>query len=86
VRVLRFRKKKVLLLWGNVMPGLYAGGDGATEYAVNADAQISRQGRGPFIGSAGNFGNYTAYGGGAMAGIHIEFFAAISIAEYLGKV
>jgi hypothetical protein len=69
---------------GNVMPGLYAGGDCATEYTVNTGAQASGQARGP-MGGTGLFGDYTAFGGGGMAGIYKGYSAAISIAKYLGK-
>jgi succinate dehydrogenase/fumarate reductase flavoprotein subunit len=71
---------------GNAMPGLYAGGDCATEYTVSTGAQTSGQGGGPaMMGGAGIFGNYTAHGGGGMAGIYKGYSAAISIAKYLGK-
>jgi succinate dehydrogenase/fumarate reductase flavoprotein subunit len=70
---------------GDVMPGLYAGGDCATEYTVSTGTQAGVQGRGP-VGGAGIFGSYTAFGGGGMAGIYKGYSAAISIAKYLGKV
>jgi succinate dehydrogenase/fumarate reductase flavoprotein subunit len=69
---------------GNVMPGLYAGGDCTTEYSANAGTQTSGRGGGPSRG-AGIFGNYIAFGGGGMAGIYKGYGAAISIAKYLGK-
>jgi hypothetical protein len=69
------------------MPGLYAGGDCATEYTVNTGSRTGNtRGGGPPMGGAGIFGNYMAFGGGGMAGIYKGFGAAISIAKYLGKV
>jgi hypothetical protein len=71
---------------GNVMPGVYAGGDCTTEYTVSTGAQTSGQGFGPSMGGAGIFGNYTARQGGGIAGIYKGMTAANKIAEYLKKV
>jgi hypothetical protein len=76
---------EVLDTRGNVMPGLYAGGDCATEYTVSADTQTSGRRGGPPMGGTGIFGNYSAFGGGGMAGIYKGFSAAISISKYLCK-
>lgn len=71
---------------GNVMPGLYAGGDCTTEYTVSTGAQTGgQQPGGPLMGGPGIFGNYTAHSGGGMAGIYKGYSAAINIAKYLGK-
>jgi hypothetical protein len=78
-------KHEVLDAKGNVMPGMYAGGDCTTEYSESSSSQASGQ-SGPFRGGAGIFGNYTARQGGGMMGIPKGITAAINIAEYLKKV
>jgi fumarate reductase flavoprotein subunit len=70
---------------GNVMPGLYAGGDCTTEYTVNTGSQPGGQGFGPSRGGPGIFGNYTARQGGGFVGIYKGMTVAIKIAEYLKK-
>jgi len=76
---------EVLDTGGNVMPGLYAGGDCVTEYTVNTGAGTSGRVGGPPMGGTGIFGNYIAHGGGGMAGIYKGYSAAITIAKYLNK-
>jgi hypothetical protein len=78
-------KHEVLDTKGNVMPGLYAGGDCTTEYTESTGVQTSGQGGGGMRGGPGIFGNYTAHQGGGMMGIPKGITAAIKIAEYLGK-
>jgi len=78
-------KHEVLDTRGNVMPGMYAGGDCTTEYTENTGAQTSRQGGGGMRGGVGIFGNYRAGQGGGMMGIPKGMTAAINIAEYLSK-
>jgi hypothetical protein len=68
---------------GNIIPGLFAGGDCTTEYTVNKGGQGG--GGGPGRSSAGLFGNYTGRGGGGLNGILKGYTAAINIAKYLGK-
>jgi succinate dehydrogenase/fumarate reductase flavoprotein subunit len=69
---------------GNVIPGLYAGGDCTTEYAAKTGNQNEGRG-GPGRGADGLFGNYTGRGGGGLNGIIKGYSAAINIAKYLGK-
>jgi hypothetical protein len=76
---------EVLDSQGNVISGLYAGGDCTTEYTVNTGAQPSGQGGGPFQASAGVFGNYIARGGGGMSGLCKGVSAAATIAKYLSN-
>jgi succinate dehydrogenase/fumarate reductase flavoprotein subunit len=71
---------------GNVIPGLYAGGDCTTEYTVSTGTQTGGQGFGPSMGGPGIFGNYTARQGGGFGGIYKGITAATNIAGYLGKV
>jgi hypothetical protein len=71
---------------GNVMPGLYAGGDCTTEYTVSTGSWTIGQGSGPSMGSAGLFGNYSARQGGGMMGLPKGITAAINIADYLKKI
>jgi hypothetical protein len=69
---------------GNVMPGLYAGGDCTTEYIVPA-SPYAKNLRGPSNGTP-LFGDYKVHGGGGLSGTIKEgYSAAISIAKYLGK-
>jgi succinate dehydrogenase/fumarate reductase flavoprotein subunit len=70
---------------GNVMPGLYAGGDCTTEYTPSSGAQTGGQGGGPMAGGAGLFGNYTGRAGGGMQGICKGISAAAVIAKYLQR-
>jgi len=70
---------------GNVIPGIYAGGDCTTEYMVNTGSRTSGQDSGPSMGAAGLFGNYTARQGGGMMGLPKGITAAINIADYLKK-
>jgi hypothetical protein len=79
-------KHEVLDTRGNVMPGMYAGGDCTTEYTESTGTQSSGQGGGPMRGGPGIFGNYSAHQGGGMMGIPKGVNAAINIAEYLGKI
>jgi hypothetical protein len=78
-------KHEVLDTKGNVMPGMYAGGDCTTEYTESIGTQTSSQGGGGMRGGPGIFGNYTAHQGGGMMGIPKGFTAAINIADYLKK-
>ena len=74
---------EVLDAQGNVMPGLYAGGDCTTEYKPSAGARQGGQGGGPMMGGPGLFGNYTGTPGGGMQGICKGITAAAVIAKYL---
>ncbi len=76
-------RHEVLDTRGNVMPGMYAGGDCTTEYTESTGTQASGQGSGPSRGGPGIFGNYRASQGGGMMGIPKGIIAAASIAEYL---
>ncbi len=69
---------------GNVMPGMFAGGD-CTTYYTAADVKASTVTRGPMAGSKGLFGNYTGRGGGGLPGIIKGKLAGESIAKYLSK-
>jgi len=67
---------------GNVIPGLYAGGDCTTEYTVKTNSQADGRG-GPGRSADGLFGNYTGRGGGGLNGIIKGYTAAINISKYL---
>lgn len=70
---------------GNVMPGMFAGGD-CTTYYTSADVEGSTVTRGPMAGSPGLFGNYIGRGGGGLPGIIKGKLAGESIAKYLSKI
>jgi len=69
---------------GNVMHGMFAGGD-CTTYYTSPDVKASAVTRGPMGGSPGLFGNYTSRGGG-LPGIIKGKLAGESIAKYLSKI
>ena len=78
-------KHEVLDAKGNVMPGMYAGGDCTTEYTESTGSQTGgqQQGGGGMRGGVGIFGSYIARQGGGMMGIPKGITAAANIAEYL---
>jgi hypothetical protein len=78
-------KHEVLDAKGNVMPGMYAGGDCTTEYTESTGAHTSGQAGGGMRSGPGIFGNYMAHQGGGMMGIPKGITAAINIASYLGN-
>jgi succinate dehydrogenase/fumarate reductase flavoprotein subunit len=86
-------KQEVLDAQGNVMSGLYAGGDCTTEYTVNTGSQTGGQGGqgagqsggGGMRSRAGIFGDYIAGTGGGMMGFSKGITAAINMAEYIKK-
>ena len=69
---------------GNVMPGMFAGGD-CTTYYFDQGGDNSRQTAGPMANTPGLFGNYLSTGGGGLPGIVKGKRAAESIAKYLDK-
>ena len=70
---------------GNVMPGMFAGGD-CTTYYYETGAGTTRQTAGPRANTPGLFGNYVSTGGGGLPGIVKGKLAGESIAKYLSKV
>ncbi len=78
---------EVLDAQGNVMPGLYAGGDCTTEYSAKTGAAQpgGPGGGGGMPGGASLFGNFTARAGGGMSGLCQGVAAAASIAKYLSN-
>jgi len=68
---------------GNIMPGLFAGGDCTMEYfpsGYTSKYQMNPSGR-----SEPLFGNYQVYQGGGLEGILRGYTAAVNIAKYLKK-
>jgi fumarate reductase flavoprotein subunit len=76
---------EVLDTQGNVMPGLYAGGDCTTEYTPSTGARQSGENSGPMMAGPGLFGNFTARAGGGMQGICKGVSAAAAITKYLQR-
>jgi hypothetical protein len=76
-------KTEVFDAKGNIMPGLFAGGDCTMEYnpsGYNAKHQMGGGGRGTPL-----FGNYQVHQGGGLQGILKGYTAAGIITEYLKK-
>jgi hypothetical protein len=83
--VVKVNTMEMLDTKGNVMPGMFAGGDGTTYY-FEASAASNRRVSGPLPSTAGLFGNYMSTGGGGLPGIVKGKLAGESIAKYLGKL
>jgi hypothetical protein len=74
--------QEVLDTKGNVVVGLYAGGDCTTEYNLPGNTSSQSMMGGPGGGTP-LFGNYVARQGGGLTGIVKGYSAAASIAKYL---
>ena len=70
---------------GNVIPGIYAGGDCSTEYAVKTGTAQPGGPGGGMPGGTPLFGDYTVRAGGGMSGLCKGVAAAASIAKYLSN-